>query len=110
MALNLNGVDKADVQSYDPMAMLASLRPVSYTYAPCPCGRRHYGFLPSPSSVVLADAPDGYRTLQGNDGIRIVRKDDEHMRVSEQELLSVLWNVVQQLSARVAELEGGATS
>ena len=105
MSLNLNSNEKGDIQPLDPDPFLPSLSPVSYLVEECPCGRRHIGFVPSATASPQA-AIDGYATLNGNaGGIRIVRANDEHMRISEQEVLSVLWAKVQQLSARVAELE-----
>lgn len=84
-----------------------SLTPVHYRMENCQCDRRHISLLPSPTAV-QGRSERGYISLSGDEGIRIIRKDDPYMRVSEQELIAVLWAKVKQLSERVDELEKAA--
>ncbi len=86
-----------------------SLDPVHYIFTDCPCDRRHLSLIPSDKAVMSRSAT-GYTSLSGDTGIRIIRKDDEFMRVSEQELIAVLWAKVRQLSERIEALEGGVAS
>jgi hypothetical protein len=110
MGLNVNPgaqFKEAPVPLDDPDRFFSTLDPVVFSYSTCPCGKPHMSLVPSATANTTPD-PSGYLSLSGPDGIRIVRKDDEYMRVSEQELITVLWAKVRQLSARVEALEGGA--
>jgi hypothetical protein len=108
MSVNVNPkYKKVDIQPIDRGTDLFfnSLVPVSYRMDNCPCDKRHLSLLPSPKAVLLR-SKRGYTSLSGEEGIRIIRKDDEFMRVSEQELIAVLWAKVKQLSERIEALEG----
>ena len=107
MGININpGAEfkEAPVPLADPDRFMDTLDPVVFTYSTCPCGKPHMSLVPSPEANLTPDA-NGYIALNGNDGIRIVRKNDEYMRISEQELIAVLWAKVKQLSMRIGELE-----
>jgi hypothetical protein len=80
-----------------------SLVPVHYLMDNCPCGKRHISLLPSPTAK-MSRAANGYKSLSDAEGIRIIRKDDEFMRVSEQELIAVLWAKVGLLEERTETL------
>jgi hypothetical protein len=106
MSVNINpDYKKIDIKPLDrPDLFFNSLMPVHYRMENCPCDKRHISLLPSPAATLLRSAR-GYTSLSGEEGIRIIRKDDEYMRVSEQELIAVLWAKVKQLSERVDALE-----
>jgi hypothetical protein len=107
MGININPgaqFKEAPVPMSDPDRFLVTLDPVIFTYSTCPCGKPHMSLVPSSQAQLVKDA-NGYISLNGEDGIRIVRHDDEYMRISEQELIAVLWAKVKQLSARLEALE-----
>ena len=110
MSVNVNpDYKKKDIRPLNrPHLFFNSLIPVHYLMDNCPCDKRHLSLLPSPAAVLLR-SERGYRSLSGREGIRIIRKDDEFMRVSEQELIAVLWAKVRQLSERVEALEGNSS-
>lgn len=106
MSVNVNpDYKKLDIRPIDrPDLFFRSLDPVHYRMENCPCDKRHLSLLPSRAAVLLR-SERGYTSLSGEEGIRIIRKDDEYMRVSEQELIAVLWAKVKQLSERIDALE-----
>lgn len=88
----------------DPDRFMHTLDPVIYEYSTCPCDKPHMGLMVSPTAV-LEKTAKGHISFNGSDGIRIVRHDDEYMRVSESELIAILWAKVRQLSDRLAAIE-----